>query len=64
MDYKKMIFFCVTNFVAFSTLIMVILLIIIQRKKSGPEEVTEKTERRDLNPDHIKTVSSSFQTLG
>lgn len=64
MDYKKMVFFCITNFVTFSTLIMVILLIIIQRKKSGPEEVTEKTERRDLNPDQIKTVSSSLSDIG
>ena len=64
MDYRKLIFFLSTNFITFSTLIMVILLIVIQRKEAGSEKVTEKTELRDLEPDQIKTVSSRLSDIG
>lgn len=64
MDFRRLGYFLFTNFITFSTLIMVVLLIVIQRKKSGSEEVTEKTEQRDLNPDQIKTVSSSVSDIG
>ena len=64
MDFRRLGYFLFTNFITFSTLIMVVLLIVMQRKKSGSEEVTEKTEQRDLNPDQIKTVSSSVSDIG
>ena len=64
MDFRRLGYFLFTNFITFSTLIMVVLLIVMQRKKPGSEEVTEKTEQRDLNPDQIKTVSSSVSDIG
>ena len=64
MDFRRLGYFLFTNFITFSTLIMVVLLIVIQRKKSEPKEMTEKTEQQDLNPDQIKTVSSSLSDIG
>ncbi len=43
---------------------MVILLIVIQRKETGSEKVTEKTELGDLEPGQIKTVSSRLSDIG
>ncbi len=64
MDFRRLGYFLFTNFITFSTLIMVVLLIVMQRKKSEPKEMTEKTEQQDLNPDQIKTVSSSVSDIG
>ena len=64
MDFRRLGYFLFTNFITFSTLIMVILLIVIQRKEAGSEKVTEKTELRDLEPDQIKTVSSRLSDIG
>lgn len=64
MDFRRLGYFLFTNFITFSTLIMVVLLIVMQRKKSEPKEMTEKTEQQDLNPDQIKTVSSSLSDIG
>lgn len=64
MDFRRLGYFLFTNFITFSTLIMVVLLIVMQRKKSGPKEVRGKTEQRDLNSDQIKTVANSLSDIG
>ena len=63
MDYRRLVYFLFTNFITFSTLIMVVLLIILQ-KKTRESEVTEKIEPRDLRPDQMRKVSSSLSDIG
>ncbi len=46
MDFRRLGYFLFTNFITFSTLIMVVLLIVMQRKKSEPKEMTEKRNSR------------------